>query len=121
MSADVTQFVAAYRIPTQQGIPFWVQRTTLDGRDYNLRFAWNQREERWYLDINAGDDTPLLVGVKLVTNWPLLLGRHADPRLPDGELMVRTTLRDDSPPGLNDMGFGLRCELLYISPNGPPA
>ena len=110
-------FVTGYRIPTQQGIPFWVQRTTLDGRDYNLRFAWNQREERWYLDLADGDGTAILSGLKLVTNWPLLLAYHADPRVPPGELIVLTSQADTSPPGLRDMGAGLRCELTYVSPN----
>lgn len=106
-----------YAIPTQQGVPFWMQRTTLDGRDYNLRFAWNQREERWYLDIADGDDTAILTGLKLVTNWPLLRAYHADHRVPPGELAVFTMLPDTSPPGLFDLGVGLRCTLYYASPN----
>jgi len=107
----------AYSIPTQQGVPFWTQRTTLDGRDYNLRFAWNQREARWYLDILAGGGDPILTGLKLITNWPLLRSYHADPRVPPGELGVLTSLPDISPPGLNDMGIGRRCVLTYVSPS----
>ena len=113
--ADPRPFVTAHKIPTQQGLPFYTQRVTLDGRDYNLRFAWNQRLERWYLDIRDGADVSLLVGLKLVTNWPLLLAYHHDERLPAGELVVMTSLPDNSPPGYMDLGVGLRCELTYLS------
>jgi len=106
-------FTSRYVLPTQQGVPFYTQRLTLDGRDFNFRFAWNQRLERWYLDIRDGADVPLLVGLKLVTNWPLLQAYHHDERLPPGELVVFTSLPDTSPPGYMDLGIGLRCELVY--------
>lgn len=114
---NVTDYTAVLTIPTQQGVPFYTQRTALDGRDYTLRFAWNQRAQRMYLDLldATKGDAPILVGLKLITNWPLLRAYHARPGVPPGELGVLTKLADTSPPGLNDLGVGLRCELVYLS------
>ena len=35
---------SAFSIPTVPGVPYYVQRTRLDGREFNLRLAWNERE-----------------------------------------------------------------------------
>lgn len=107
--------MAALLIPTRQGEPYYTQRTRLDGREYNLRFAWNQRIERWFLDINDGDGVPIVLGLKLTSNWPLLRAYRYDPRVPPGELAAMTSPKDNVPPGLNDMGKGLRCELTYFA------
>lgn len=102
-------------IPTTPGVPYYSQRTRLDGRDYILRFAWNQREERWYLTIADEDDQVILSNIKLLTQWPLLRYHLHDPRVPPGELIVQTLTQDLSPPGLHDFGPGLRCELNYYA------
>ena len=102
-------------IPTTPGLAYYTQRTRLDGREYNLRFAWNQGAERWTLDILDSEDTPIVVGIKLVTNWPLLRAYQYDARVPQGDLRVTTLMPDDRPPGYHDLGIGLRCELTYFS------
>lgn len=103
-------------IPTTTGRPYYQQRTRLDGREYVLRFAWNQREARWYLTIADDEDTVLLAGRKLLSNWPLLRHYHAaDARLPPGELMVVDLTGDNVPPGLDDLAIGARCELTYYA------
>lgn len=112
--------VTFYAIPTQQGVPYYSQRTALDGRDYTLRFAWNERDGRWSLDLLESDETPIIQGMKLVTKAPLLRAYHADARVPVGELIVSTFQADTSAPGLYDLGIGLRCTLVYLSPNASP-
>lgn len=103
-------------IPTTTGRPYHSLRTRLDGRDYTLRFAWNQREERWYLTILDDEDTVLLAGLKLIANWPLLRHYHSDPRVPPGELAAMDlTEGGGTPPGLDDLGQGKRCELTYYA------
>lgn len=103
-------------IPTSPGVPFYTQRTKLDGRDYNLRFSWNERLERWALDILTANDDPIAVGIKLIARWPLTRFLHWDERMPPGDLVVNdVTSGDGAPPGLFDLGEGLRCELIYIA------
>lgn len=74
-------------VPTSTEQPWYRQRTTLDGRDYVLYFKWNQRNGRWYVDVFDQDERPIAVGVKLVTNFPLLR-LFRDPRKPAGQLTV---------------------------------
>jgi hypothetical protein len=101
-------------IPTSKIEAFYSQRTRLDGREYLLRFAWNQREERWHLSIFDEAEQPIVQGLKLVANWPLLRFYRADPRCPPGELWVMDLSGDGSPPGFDELGEGLRCELTYV-------
>lgn len=100
-------------IPTTPGDPFYVQRTRLDDSDFVLHFSYNQRTERWYLSVHDDEDAPILSGLKLVANWPLLRHYHADTRVPPGELIVVDLTGDGSPPTLDELGPGRRCELIY--------
>jgi hypothetical protein len=105
----------AFAIPTVQDTPFYSLRTRLDGAEYILHFSWNQREERWYLTIADADDVTLVSSLKLVCNHPLLRFYQANPAVPPGEIVVHVLEGDTSPPGLDDLGIGLRCELTYYA------
>jgi hypothetical protein len=105
---------ASLVIPTVAGVPYYTMRTRLDGREYNLRFAYNERSDRWHLDIATDADEPLVSGIKLICNWPLLRFFKWDRRLPPGELRVMDLSPDGSPPGLYDLEIGRRCELTYF-------
>lgn len=107
--------MAVVLIPTTPGAPYHTQKTRLDGRDYVLQFAWNEREARWYLSLFDEEEQPLALGIKLVANWPLLRFYRFDPRVPPGELMVVDLTGDGSPPGLDELGAGKRCELTYFT------
>lgn len=96
--------------------PYYSERVRLDGRDYILQFAWNQREERWRLSLFTDRDEPLVRGLKLVTNWPLLRYYQFDARIPSGELYVVDWTGNGTPPLLEELGEGRRCQLLYFSP-----
>lgn len=106
--------MATLLIPTSPGVPYFTQKTRLDGRDFLLRFAYNERAERFSLSIFDESEQPILRGLWLVTNWPLLRRYRADIRLPPGELMVVDLSGDGSPPTLDELGEGKRCELTYF-------
>jgi len=107
-------------IPTTPEVPFQTSRITLEGREYNLDLRWNQREERWYLSIFDEGNAALLLGRKLIANWPLLrYYRDYGTGLPQGELMAMDLTGDGSPPGLKDLGAGLRVELTYFTSDEP--
>lgn len=92
----------------------YTMRTRLDGRDFNLRFLWNEREERWYMDILSDADVPLAMGIKIVTNRPLIRYYKWDSRLPQGELWaIDLSSIAGEPPGFNELGKGQRVELSY--------
>lgn len=117
-------------VPTTSAFPDYTQRTSLDGREYILRFIFNEREQRWYLDFFDGDETPLVLSLKLVANWNLLR-RETDERLPPGELYavdLSGTSNEDVPtdagtatllqiardPGRDDLGADGRVALMYF-------
>jgi hypothetical protein len=106
--------MATLLIPTSPGVPYFTQKTRLDGRDYLLRFAYNERAERFSLSIYDESDEPLIEGLWLVANWPLLRHYRHDARLPPGELWVSDLTGDGSPPRLDELGEGRRCELTYF-------
>jgi hypothetical protein len=90
-------------------------RTKLDGRDFNLSFSWNEREERWYLAMADEEENVLVAGIKLVSNWPLLRYYHFDPRVPPGELVVHDLTSSNAPPGFDELGIDRRCQLGYYA------
>lgn len=88
------------------------QRTILDGREFLLTFRWNQREAKWYLSIADANEVPIIQGVKIVLNFPLLTKRIVDERRPPGDIMAVDSSGDERDPGFNDLGERVR--LLYI-------
>jgi len=103
--------MAILTIPTTND-SFQRMTVRLDGRDYVLTLLYNQREESWYLSIGDDESVPLLSGLKLQANWPLLWRHRYNTSLPPGELMVTSTT-DSVSPTLSDLGEGKRCELTY--------
>lgn len=101
-------------IDTDPVAPFWTQVTTLDGTPYLLTFRYNGREACYYLDIDSVDGlTNFIKGLKIVVNFPLLAYTGVNP---PGELLcVSTSPTNDSPPGIGELGDGLRCQLVYIT------
>lgn len=99
-------------IPIAVDVPLYTERVTLDGKEYLLRFDWNGREGRWYLDIGTVSEVWILRGLKLVANWPLLR-KSVDPRKPPGSLMaVDFSDSGGEPPDFYDLGR--RVKLLYF-------
>jgi hypothetical protein len=93
--------------------PFQKQNVNLDGVEFILSLAYNQREERWYLSIADDEDVPIISGLKLQANWRLLYRHRYNTKLPAGELMATDTTGDGSPPTLLELGEGKRCVLTY--------
>jgi hypothetical protein len=104
--------MAQWLIPTFPD-PFYTQTTTLEGVAYVLHFAYNARERCWYLTIRTPNGVDLARGIKVKAN-SFLLGDRTEEGLPPGELVAFTNSADDSPPDLEELGEGLRCELLYL-------
>ena len=100
-------------IPTTPGEPYFQQKTRLEGRDFILVFSYNQRIERWYLGIYDEEEAPLLLGLKLMTNRPLLRHYKANTLLPPGELMALSRDGSHEPPTLDELGEDKRVQLLY--------
>ncbi len=114
MTAVATPTPRTVTIPTAVGVPHYTMRCRLDGKDYNFRMKWNERSQRWHMNIYADDETPLVLGIKLVANWPLIRYYQYNPDVPQGALIAVDLSNDGSPPGLYDFGEDLRVELTYF-------
>lgn len=102
----------------------YTQVTTLDGKDYLLRFMFNDREGKWYMHLHDEDDVPIVQGVKVVPGISLLR-KVVDSRRPAGVLIARDlTVREvtafgggeqvlEEDPGLTDLGENVR---IYYFP-----
>jgi hypothetical protein len=102
-------------IPTSVDLSSYVQRTTMDGVDYLLRFQFNQRLGRWFVDVRDVEENPIAMGLPLVVNYEIgrwvvderwLAGRLATL---DQEAANDQEARD---PGLIDLGA--RVLLSYL-------
>lgn len=93
--------------------PFQTQNVNLDGVEFILALAYNQREERWYLSIYDDENVLLIAGLKLQANWRLLYRHRYNTKLPAGELMATDTTGNGEPPTLLELGQGKRCVLTY--------
>lgn len=71
-------------IPFQTDTPHSTQQTELDGKTYTLEFEFIERGGFWMLHIGDQDDNPLVCGIKLVADWPLL---RRDAGMMGGELI----------------------------------
>ena len=94
--------------------PFYSQTSKLEGQVFNLSFAYNQRENTWYLSVADASNVDIYNGVKLVC-LRYLLKTCADPRRPAGDFVVFDSTGSNTPPGLNDLATGGRCALKYIT------
>lgn len=101
------------RIPTYDS-PFYTQKCPLDGTQYQLTFRWNHRTKTWSLDLDDSAGTAIVHGMRLMVGVPILNRYHYLDSCPPGELIVTSQTSDDSPPGLEDLADGARCQLIYI-------
>ena len=104
----------SYTIPTLPD-PFYTTRVRLEDRDYTLEFWYATRSGRYYLNLLDAEEVPLVCGLKLVCNVPLLRYHHHKAGVPAGELIVTCSTPNPVPPTLGELGEGLRCELSYFT------
>ena len=92
--------VAAYRFGTN-----------LDGVQYVIDVHWNGRDEAWYFDLMAEDETPIRMGIKITLGFPLG-ARSGNALLPEAFFMAEDTTAQGEDANYND--FGTRLVVQYI-------
>jgi hypothetical protein len=102
-------------LPTlSDGTAYYRLRTTLDGAEYVLDFAWGVLESRWYLTLYDSTGVLLCGPMKILPLRSLLSPYHGRLDVPSGDLVVYlSTASDVSPPGLYDLGPDKRVQLVY--------
>lgn len=46
---------------------------SLEGVSWQFTFYWNGRAAQWHMDIRREDQTPLVLGIALVAQYPMLI------------------------------------------------
>ena len=101
-------------IPFQNDLPSFSEEVTIDGIPYILDFSWNSRGEFWSMSIYNRDQTPLILGVKLVLFFGLI-NKFVDIGLPPGDIYVVDP--SGNTEKLNQNDFETRAYLIYLSEN----
>lgn len=98
-------------LPTlPQGFAHVAQITTLGGVPYRLLFDFNQRLGRWFVSVEAQDETPIVQSKAAVVGVDLL--RQA-PEIP-GALVVLDATAASQDPGFVAFGPGGAFALIYF-------
>lgn len=94
-------------------IGWGVSSVTLDGNDYLFDFQFNDREERWYVDIYLGNEV-VIRGVKLI-EYSGLINKYDLPNFNHGRLFVEAQKRTIAPAGFGNIGIDKDYAFFYLS------
>jgi len=86
---------------------------TLGGQTYTLVFRYNERDERFRLDLYS-NETPILLGVKIVEST-YLLSKYKLEEFKHGDIFCLRFQKDFSECSRNNLGVGKSYELIYLS------
>ncbi len=83
----------------------------LGGVLYRLELIWRDRTESWYVNLYDSDDEPLILGQRLVVDYPLMASHTG--RVPSGGMLILVDTSGDSTEADYE-ALGRRCELLWL-------
>lgn len=104
--------MTTYRIPTIPGVPFFSQRSTLDGIDYEIVMQWNARSGRWGFSLYTDGGAPIVQGVSVVTGWDLLSGVVRSDGVPPGMIVALDSSQANADATLSTLGVSV--DLWYV-------
>jgi hypothetical protein len=102
--------MALIEIPVRSDLKAYEFQIELDGGVYTLGFRYNERMDRWLMDIADGAGVEVLNGVVLLTNIPLT-DDYVKEGLPPGRFICEDRTGQSKDAGIDDLGNDVR--LLY--------
>lgn len=91
-----------------------------------VSFQWMERYMRWQIDFRDSDETPIVVGIRLIPNISLVDQLPARQQLPDGVWIAtrrdgsnNPISKDDLPNGEVTLAFVPRAEFEAARPEEP--
>ena len=60
-----------------------VSTLSIDGKEYGLRFTYNERYDYWSFGLYDEDNAPIIAMTRIVPNFPIL-HFYTDSNIPDG-------------------------------------
>ena len=99
-------------LPLQPGDARYQFSTDLLGETYVFRVRWNERAKAGYIDVLERDETPIVLGAKIVLG--AAIAHHVPHRLfMGGVLIARDQSRQGREATLDDLGD--RVQLVYMT------
>lgn len=92
--------------------PQWRQDIELDGETFILTFQWNTLNEFWSMNIYDQDLEPIVLGIKIVTQWDLT-EQIVRAEMPSGEILCLNIIGGFDKIERYDMGRTNK--LVYVS------
>lgn len=87
---------------------------TLEGEIFILEFTWNALNEFWSMDIYTRNEVPLIYGITIVPDYPLL-STYTVEGMPKGEIICQNIVNGDDIIRRYDMSQ--KFELVYYAEN----
>ncbi len=105
--------------PEEQAVEWIVEDVDLAGVAWDLRLYWNDRVERWQIDMVEVDGTRAQYGIRMVPDFPL--GWFNVGREPEGVILVLLDFGDDEArEQCTFEGLGYRWKLCTLVDDGEP-
>lgn len=98
-------------MPVRSDIPAYKFQIDLEGTLYTFTFRYNSRMSRWIMDIADENETTILLGVPVLTEFSLI-ERFKDDRLPPGAFLALDESGNQKQPAREDLGNDVK--LFYI-------
>lgn len=98
------------QIPVRNDLPAYEFRISLDGSVYIMSFRYNNRMDRWIMDLMTGEGEPIMMGIVILVNTSLL-GKSRAEGLPPSLLFAINLVNENENPSRKDLGENVL--LLY--------
>jgi len=99
-------------LPLRTDLEHYDFSVELDGASYFIEVRYNSRNDSHYLSISDVEGVPLLIGRRVVIDFPLTR-RFKNRALPAGEFMAVDTSGQGRDPGAGELGG--RVQILYAT------
>jgi hypothetical protein len=93
--------------------PWSEQSITLAGIEYRFIFSFNERDQRWRLDIYV-QDVPVIHGIKIMENQSFLYLYNLESFI-HGDLSCIRMKKDNKDVGFDNFGYNKAYELIYFT------
>ncbi|MGD8501317.1 MAG: hypothetical protein PVJ86_11760 [Phycisphaerales bacterium] len=103
--------------PEEQANEWVLEDVDLEGVAWDLRIYWNDRAERWQLDMEEVDGDRVQRGIRMVPDFPL--GYYNTGRQPLNVILVLLDFGDDEArDACTYEGLGYRWKLCVLTDDG---
>lgn len=103
-----------FLIPARNDLPWYQFKITLSGVIYTLVFRYNNRMQRWILDVSDPSGNPIITGL-VVLIGRFITAQYVTLALPPGPLFAIDNTGQDSQPTV--YSFGVQNSLAYGDPD----